>query len=169
MRIKKKYVKLAKDCEKTLDSTFDHKFYRNYLECLEKSITFKNDCISQNTENESQITDPNFDDSIYDCYKLGIINGKLNMIESQNNKNFDLSNKKLTILKFRTYAEKDQFNEIENIINKFTLKKLGLTPLNIAEIYLDFNKYDKAVEYIKQIVDNDYFDYKVDMLQYMEK
>jgi tetratricopeptide (TPR) repeat protein len=50
-----------------------------------------------------------------------------------------------------------------------TLKKLGLSPLNIAEIYLEFNKYDKAVEYIKQIIDNDYFDYKVDMLQYMEK
>ena len=166
---KKKYVKLAKDCEKALDSTFDHKFYRNYLECLEKSISFKNDCISQNTENNSQINDPNFDDSIYDCYKLGIINGKLNMIESQNNKNFDLSNKKLTLLKFRTYAERYQFDDIENIINKYTLKKLGLTPLNIAEIYLEFKKYDKAVEYIKQIVDNDYFDYKVDMLQYMEK
>ena len=28
---------------------------------------------------------------------------------------------------------------------------------------------EKAVEYIKQIVDADYFDYKIDMLQYMEK
>ena len=91
------------------------------------------------------------------------------MVDSQNNKNFDLANKKLTLLKFRTYAEKGKFDEIENTINKLTLKRLGLTPLNIAEIYLDFNKYDKAVEYIKQIVENDYFDYKVDMLQYMEK
>ena len=166
---KKKYVKLAKDFEKSLDSTFDHKFYRNYLECLEKSISFKNDCISQNNENNSQDKNSNFDDSIYDCYKLGIINGKENMVDSQNNKNFDLANKKLTLLKFRTYAEKGKFDEIENTINKLTLKRLGVTPLNIAEIYLDFNKYDKAVEYIKQIVENDYFDYKVDMLQYMEK
>ena len=91
------------------------------------------------------------------------------MIESQNKKNFDLADKKLTLLKFRTYAEKGKFDEIENLINKLTLKRLGLTPLNIAEIYLENNKNDKAVEYIKQIVDNDYFDYKVDMLQYMEK
>ena len=163
---KKKYVKLAKDCEKILDSTFDHKFYRNYLDCLEKSITFKNDCISggENAGNEST-----FDDSIYDCYKLGIINGKENMIESQNTKNFDLGNKKLTLLKLRTYAEKEKFDEIENLISKLTLKKLGLTPINIAEIYLEHNKYDKAVEYIKQVIDADYFDYKIDMLQYMEK
>ena len=165
---KKKYVKLAKECEKSLDSTFDHKFYKNYLDNLEKSISFKNECISQNSESQQE-NKLNFDDSIYDCYKLGIINGKENMIESQNKKNFELSDKKLTLLKFRTYAEKGKFDEFENLITKFTLKKLGLSPLNIAEIYLEFNKYDKAVEYIKQIIDNDYFYYKVDMLQYMEK
>ena len=168
---KKKYVKLAKDCEKNMDSTFDHKFYRNYLECLEKSISFKNDCISPNNEANAQEnnSNSNFDDSIYDCYKLGILNGKESMIESQNKKNFDLADKKLTLLKFRTYAEKGKFDDIENLITKLTLKKLGLTPVNIAEIYLEYNKYDKAVEYIKQIIDNDYFDYKVDMLKYMEK
>ena len=164
---KKKYVKLAKDCEKVLDSNFDHKFYRNYLDNLEKSITFKNDCISQNTDKDAQ--NSNYDESIYDCYKLGIINGKLNMIESQNSKNFDLNPKKLTLLKLRTMAEQGQFDEIENLINKNTLKKLGLTPLNVAEIYMEYNNYDKAVEYVRQIFDNDYFDYKVDMLQYMEK
>jgi hypothetical protein len=165
---KKKYVKLAKDYEKALDSNFDHKFYRYYLDNLEKSITFKNECISNN-EKDAQNTDSNYDDSIYDCYKLGIINGKSNMIESQNTKNFDLGSKKLTLLKFRTFAERGQFDEIENLINRLTLKKLGLTPLNIAEIYMEYNRYDKAVEYIKQIFDNEYFDYKVDMLQYMEK
>ena len=41
--------------------------------------------------------------------------------------------------------------------------------MNIAEIYLEYKQYDKAVEYIKQITDADYFDYKSDMLQYMEK
>ena len=168
---KKKYIKLAKDFEKNLDSTFDHKFYKNYLECLEKSIFFKNYCISQNNNNENNELDKNskFDDSIYDCYKLGIINGKENMIESHNKKNFQLTDKKLMLLKFRTYAEKGKFDEIENLINKLTLKKIGLTPLNIAEIYFEYKKYDKAVEYIKQILDNEYFDYKVDMLQYMEK
>ena len=150
----KKNVKLSEDCEKAFDSNFDHKFYRNYLDNLEKSITFKNDCISQNTDKDAQ--NSNYDESIYDCYKLGIINGKLNMIESQNSKIFFFSTKKLALLKLRT-------------INKNKLKKLGLTPLNVAEIYMEYNNYDKAVEYVRQIFDNDYFDYKVDMLQYMEK
>ena len=168
---KKKYVKMAKDIEKD-ETGVEHKFYRNYLECLEKSINFKNECIknSANTEEEKNDIDVDkYDDSIYDCYKLGIMNGKETMIESQNSKNFLLGNKKLTLIKFRTYAEQGKFDEIENIINKFTMKKLGVTAINMAEIYMEFNKYDKAVEYIKQINDVDYFDYKVDMMLFMEK
>ena len=168
---KKKYVKMAKDIEKD-ETGVEHKFYRNYLECLEKSINFKNECIknSANTEEEKNDIDVDkYDDSIYDCYKLGIMNGKETMIESQNSKNFLLGNKKLTLIKFRTYAEQGKFEEIENIINKFTMKKLGVTAINMAEIYMEFNKYDKAVEYIKQINDVDYFDYKVDMMLFMEK
>ena len=166
---KKKYIKMAKEIEKD-ETGVEHKFYRNYLECLDRSINFKNECAKNNNENEiNDINIDKYDDSIYDCYKLGIMNGKEAMIESQNNKNFFLGNKKLTLIKFRTYAENGKFDEIENIINRFTLRKLGLTPINMAEIYMDFNKYDKAVEYIKQITDADYFDYKVDMLKYMEK
>ena len=168
---KKKYVKMAKDIEKD-ETGVEHKFYRNYLECLEKSINFKNECLknSANTEEEKNDIDVDkYDDSIYDCYKLGIMNGKETMIESQNSKNFLLGNKKLTLIKFRTYAEQGKFDEIENIINKFTMKKLGVTAINMAEIYMEFNKYDKAVEYIKQINDVDYFDYKVDMMLFMEK
>ena len=168
---KKKYVKMAKDIEKD-ETGVEHKFYRNYLECLEKSINFKNECIKNNANTEEEKNDidvDKYDDSIYDCYKLGIMNGKETMIESQNSKNFLLGNKKLTLIKFRTYAEQGKFEEIENIINKFTMKKLGVTAINMAEIYMEFNKYDKAVEYIKQINDVDYFDYKVDMMLFMEK
>ena len=166
---KKKYIKMAKDVEKD-ETGVEHKFYRNYLECLDKSINFKNECAKTNSEPDTNDFDINqYDDSIYDCYKLGIMNGKESMIESQNNKNFSLNTKKMTIIKFRTYAEKGNFDDIESIINKVTLKKLGLTPINMAEIYMEYNKYDKAVEYIKQITDADYFDYKVDMLKYMEK
>ena len=168
---KKKYVKMAKDIEKD-ETGVEHKFYRNYLECLEKSINFKNECIKNNANTEEEKNDidvDKYDDSIYDCYKLGIMNGKETMIESQNSKNFLLGNKKLTLIKFRTYAEQGKFDEIENIINKFTMKKLGVTAINMAEIYMEFNKYDKAVEYIKQINDVDYFDYKVDMMLFMEK
>ena len=166
---KKKYVRLAKEIENN-ETGVEHKFYRNYLECLDKSINFKNECAANEKGSENNEIDVDkYDESIYDCYKLGIINGKENMIESQNNKNFLIGNKKLTLIKFRAYAEKGKFDDIENMINKFTLKKLGVSPINMAEIYMEFKNYDKAVEYIKQITDIDYFDYKVDMLKYMEK
>lgn len=94
---------------------------------------------------------------------------KYNWVEAQNSKNFELSTKKLSLLRMKTYAENGNFSDIENTITKVTLKKLGLTPLNIAEIYFEYKQYDKAVEYIKQITEADYFDYKIDMLQFMEK
>ena len=33
----------------------------------------------------------------------------------------------------------------------------------------EYKEYDKAVEYIKQIKDNQFFNYKIDMLKHMEK
>ena len=73
------------------------------------------------------------------------------------------------ILRLRTYAEMNKFDAIDNVLNGTTLKKLNLTPLNMAELYVDYKKYDKAVEYIKQINEPDYFDYKIEMLGCMEK
>ena len=84
-------------------------------------------------------------------------------------KTYDISPKKYMILRLRTYAEMNKFDAIDNVLNGTTLKKLNLTPLNMAELYVDYKKYDKAVEYIKQINEPDYFDYKIEMLKYMEK
>lgn len=162
---KKKFLKSAREHEKLLESS-EHKFYRNYLDCLERQINLKKE-FTFNTQ-DNQGNNIKYDDSIYDSYKLGILNDKESMVDS-NNKYFELGQKKLNLLKFRTYAQKGKFDDIENAINRYQLKKLGLSPLNLAEIYLEYNKYDKAVEYIKQITDNDYFDYKIDMLKYMEK
>ena len=58
---------------------------------------------------------------------------------------------------------------IDETIKKYTLKKMGLSPLNVAELYMEYKEYDKAVEYIKQIKDGQFFNYKIDMLKYMEK
>ena len=66
-------------------------------------------------------------------------------------------------------AEQGKFNLIEENIKKFTLKKMGLSAINIAELYFEFKEYDKAVEYIKQIKESQYYHYKIEMLKYMEK
>ena len=46
---------------------------------------------------------------------------------------------------------------------------MGLTYLNLAEIYYKYNKYDTAIEYIKSINDSFYIEYKVQMLEYINK
>ena len=38
------------------------------------------------------------------------------------------------ILRLRTYAEMNKFDAIDNVLNGTTLKKLNLTPLNMAEL-----------------------------------
>ena len=83
--------------------------------------------------------------------------------------NFDFSKNKIIVLRLRTYAENNQFDVIENLINNSSLKILNLTLLNLTELYFDYKKYDKAVEYIKLITEPDYFEYKIDMLKYMNK
>jgi len=150
---------------------FDVKFYRNYLNDLEDSIRFKINCVSQTTVKEDLIPVSDkqpFDISIYDCFREIILKGQYNYIKEEIN-NFDFSKNKIIVLRLRTYAENNQFDVIENLINNSSLKKLNLTPLNLAELYFDYKKYDKAVEYIKLINEPDYFEYKIDMLKYMNK
>lgn len=150
-------------------STFDYKFYKNYLNDLENSMKFKFDCMDKKV-NIIRKTDLNsFDNSIYDCYKLGLKSDKYDWIENQNKKTFDMGNKKMSYLRLRSFAEAGKINLIEDAIKKYTLKKMGLTPLNVAEIYFEFKEYDKAVEYIKQIKDGQFYHYKIEMLKYMEK
>ena len=169
---KKKYLKLAKEHQKKIDKTnINNKFYLTYLTELEKSITFKKECMDfeRNIIKKSYIE--SFDNSIYDCYKLGVKEGnekKTKYIEAQN-KNYELNPKKMAIMKIRAMAENGNIDKVETLIKGSSLKKLNLTPLNVAELYFDYKKYDLAVEYIKQINNINYFDYKVDMLIHMEK
>ena len=169
---RKKCIRIAKEIvnNKIIEkSNFDYKFYKNYLNDLDNSMKFKIDCMDKKV-NIIKKTDLNsFDNSIYDCYKIGVKMDKYEWIENQNKKMFEMGNKKLSYLRLRGMAENGKFNLIEETIKKFTLKKMGLSPLNIAEIYFEFKEYDKAVEYIKQIKESQYYHYKIEMLKHMEK
>ena len=46
---------------------------------------------------------------------------------------------------------------------------MGLTPILVAELYMEYKEYDKSVEYIKQIREGQFLHYKIEMLKYMEK
>ena len=75
-----------------------------------------------------------FDNSIYDCYKLGVKAKEFKWIEGQN-KNYNLNAKKMAVMRIRAMAENGKIDMIEKMIKESSLKKLNLTPLNLAELY----------------------------------
>ncbi len=158
-----------KTCLKRIKSNeFDFSFYKEYLNSLENSIQFKAQIIEKdyilNTDTGS------FDNSIYDCYKICISHNNFQITDKEN-KTYKLSDKKYLIMKLRNFAEKNQFEEINKILekNNNNLKKLNLTPYNLAQLYYDFKQYDEATKYIKQMIEPDYFTYKIELLKMMEK
>ena len=48
------------------------------------------------------------------------------------------------------------------------MKTANLTYLNFSEICVDFKFNDMAAEFIKKITEEDYFDYRIDMLKFIE-
>ena len=167
--IKKKHLKLAKEYQKNLDkNNINNKFYLTYLTELSNSIKFKRDCMDSDRKIIPKSYIMPFDNSIYECYKFGVKENKLDWIEKQN-KNFELNSKKMTLMRFRTFAENNKIELIEDIIKASSLKKLNITPKNMAEFYFEYKKYDLAAKYTKLITHSEYFDYKIEMLKYMEK
>ena len=171
---RKKFITLAKKNLALIDNNinpyFEHKFYKNYLESLENNMKFKAE-----SENKNIILQPeniSFDISIYDFYKYGfkeITEENNNCIEIYN-KVFGFPQEGMSILKLLSYGESKRFLEIEGIIKKYNnIKKIGLSNLNMAEIFYKFEKYDKSVEYIKLVNEPKYIDYKIEMLESINK
>ena len=98
----------------------------------------------------------------------GFKKGKSNLIESKN-KNLEYSNKKLNIIRFRAYLEMNTPEQIDNILEKTPLKKLGLTPMHMGEMYYDYKFYSKATYYLLQVKEKEYNSYIIDLLISMGK
>ena len=163
-------IKICRSAYKQVDNdpNFDGKFIKKYLEKLEKSIKFKKECQTPDKDIIHYSEIEPYSVSIYDCYKSGFMKGKANWIESEN-KNFDYSNKKLNLLKLRSYLELKRPDAIESQLQKTSLKKMGLTPMHLGEMFFDYKYYDKAAEYLMQVKDPFYFSYVIDILKSMEK
>ncbi len=157
-------VKKLKEFLKKIDSNsnINLKFYNNFINDLENSIKLKKNLLDSDIIKSADIG--TFDNSVYDCYKNIIKSGKFNIIEKENKK-FDISQRKISILRLHSYIEMNEENAIEKLLAENTLKKLNLHPLNVAEIYLELNNKEKTVEYIKQINEGYLLDYKVDILK----
>ena len=167
---RKKYISLAKEKLKLIDNTvnpnFEHKFYKNYIETLESNLIIKTE-----PKNSNIISNPekiSFDISMYDFYKIEmkeLENEKISLIDTQN-KTIGFSEPGINMMKLISYCENKKYNEMEYLIKK-NIKKLGLTYLNLSEIYYNFKIYDKATDYIKLITDPRYITYKIQMLEYI--
>ena len=165
------YISMARENQKLIDNSinpnFEHKFYKSYLDSLESNLTLKIDILNLDTTVIPKPDDTSFDISVYDTLKYSVKANKINWVDSQNKK-FGLSPEGMNIMKLMAYGENAKFGEIEVMIKKNNLKKLNLTNLNLAEIYYKFKGYKEATEYIKNITEPFYFEYKIDMLKHME-
>ena len=168
---RKQYLELARKNQKLIDinvnPNFDHRFYKNYLDSLEANLKYK-------LEFEPYITNPedtSFDISIYDTYKICLKDKKNYSIIKSKNSDFDFSQEGISMIRFYSLAEKGDFEVIDEILknNYNNLKKHNLSFLNMIEIYLKFNQYDRAVKVIKFLIEPFYIQYKLDMMKFMNK
>ena len=83
-------LKEAKGCLKYLETNkeFDSKFYKTYIDDIEKSLFFKRDLLLENLIKQSDIT--TFDNSIFDCYRSLIKQEKMPLVEQKNKQYFEV-------------------------------------------------------------------------------
>ena len=160
---RKSFLKEAQTYLKDIKVNSD--FYKTYLKDLEQSLKFKKNCM----EKEKGIISSNdispFDNSIFECYKLGI-SRHYDWIETEN-KNFNIGQKKLTYIRFKTLADEKRFIQIDEAVKKTGYKKLEMSPLDVARIMFTSKNYDGAVKYIKEVVDPNECEEKINLLRKM--
>ena len=142
-------------------------FYKDYLKDLEHSLKFKKDCIEKKHIIAANDISP-FDNSIFECYKLGV-ESQYDFIESEN-KNFNIGQKKLSYIRFKNLAEKKKFREISEIIKKTNFKKLDISPLLVAQMLYNNQGNDTATEIcVNYVTDPNDFEGKINLLRKMNK
>ena len=164
---REKNLKEAKKCLSGAKN-INYKFYQVYIADLENSLKFKKNCFEPDKKIIEKTDITSFDNSIYDCYqKAGP--DKYSWIESQNKKYFEISKRKMSILRFRALCKNNNIQEIEAIIKKEGYKKLDISPLKIAKIFHEFRFDDKAAEYALLENNADLYEDKFNFLMRIEK
>ena len=163
---RKGYIIEAKKYLEKIKGNSNLDFYKQYISDLENSLKFKKACIDKAKIIQANDISP-FDNSIFECYKLGV-DSNYDFIES-NNKNFNIGQKKVSYIRFKALAEKKKFDQIKEILANTNYKKLDISPVILAKIMYNVKNYDFAVELIKQSTDFNEFDEKIDLLRKMQK
>ena len=142
------------------------KFFENYISDLESSLKFKKECLEKGIYTKNDTT--NFDNSIFDCFEKAIPT-EFDWVLKQNHNYFKLSNRKITILRFKQLFKNKKIDEIENIINKEGIKKLDISYVKIAKMFFDNGNKEKALEYAQKENNELLVEEKVDILIKLEK
>ena len=142
------------------------KFFENYISDLESSLNFKKECLEKGIYTKNDTT--NFDNSIFDCFEKAIPT-EFDWVLKQNHNYFKLSNRKITILRFKQLFKSKKIDEIENIINKEGIKKLDISYVKIAKMFFDNGNKEKALEYAQKENNELLVEEKVDILIKLEK
>ena len=159
---------IEKNEKKENYDNFDVKSTKKFLEKLEHITKFKKICSSPDSSIIHYSVEEPYKVSVYDCYKNGYMKDEANRVETHN-KNIEYSQKKLNLLKFRSYLEIRRPDAIDNQLQKTSLKKLGITHIQLAEIYYDYKYYDKCAETLIQVRDPSYYSYVEELFKSMKK
>jgi len=166
----KKRKEFLANAEKYMNDAknIDFSFYKIYISDLKNSLKFKESCFDSKNQLIGENDIDAFDNSIYDCFEKATPE-LLPWVEVQNNKYFEISKRKMTVLRFRILAKNKKFNEIDEIIQKESYKKLEINPLKVANILFENGNKEKALEYAKKENNTDLYEDKFEFLLKMEK
>ena len=160
-------IKKANTYLKEMKGMPNYDFYKNYLKDLEYSLKFKKTCIDKGFIATNDISP--FDNSIFDCYKLGIEKEKDFKCITEGNKQFNIGQKKISYIKLKYWADNKKLENIEKEINNVGYKKLDITPLIVAKIFYNIKDYERATKYVQESNDLIDFDEKIKLLKKMNK
>ena len=161
------FIKKANTYVKEMKGMPNFEFYKNYLKDLEYSLKFKKTCIDKGYIASNDISP--FDNSIFDCYKLGIEKNKDLKCITDGNKQFNIGQKKITYIKFKNWADTNKIDNIEKEISNVGYKKLDITPLIVAKIFYNIKDFERATKYAVESNDPIDFDEKIKLLKKMNK
>ena len=163
-------IKFSRNELKKVDKNdlFDVKGTKKFLDKLEVITRFKNSCASVEKGIIHYSEPEPYKVTVYDCIKKGYVKDQAAWLETQN-KTLEYSQKKWNLLKFRSLLDMRRPDLIEAILQKTSLKKLGLNPIHLAEIYYDYKQYDRAAQNLIQVKDPAYFSFVADLFKSMKK
>lgn len=142
----------------------DWKFNSTYLSDLENQMVLKSDLLKEGFI-KSDIS--NFDQPIFSIMNEAISNEKYTYIESKNKQLFDLSIKKLSILRVKSYAD-NKITEALRLFNQ-NMKTTVQNYIAYADCCYNNNLYEEAVLFLKKINTGEELEYKVFLLIEMNK